>query len=104
MAGDVTDSDDDPLVVLEMDGGVVAPYTDHRLEITHDFEIAPSLVGGNHAAMNTLGDPQVRLEPIVIVVDLGPIRRGRFDDGSWLCHEFVPYNLARTLGRTCLEA
>ena len=93
MAGDVADADDDPLVVLEMDRGVVAPHTDHRLEITHDFKIAPSLVGGNHAAMNTRRDLQVRLE-IAIVVDLGPIRRGRFDDGSWLCHEFVPHTLA----------
>ena len=73
VAGDVADSDDDPLVVLEMDRGVIAPYTDHRLEITHDLEIVPSLVGGNHAAMNTLGNLQVRLEPIAIVVDFGPI-------------------------------
>ena len=83
-AGDVADWDDEPLVVLEMARGVAAPHTGHRLERAHDFNIAQSLAGGNHAAMNRRSDLQVRLETIAIVVDLGPIRRGRFDDGSRL--------------------
>ncbi len=103
MAGDVADSDDDPLVVLEVHRGVVAPHTDHRLEIAHDFEIAAALVCGNHAAVDTLGDLQVLLELVPIVVYFSPIWSGRSDSGYWLCHEVVPHNLAGTPASTCLE-
>jgi len=47
--------------------------------------------------MNTCRDVEIRLEPLAIVVDCSPIRRGRFDDGSWLGHEFVSHTLAGTL-------
>ena len=93
VAGDVADSDEDPLVVLEMDRGVVAADTDHRLEITYDFKIAPLLVGRNHAAMNPRRDVQICLQLMAIVVEGSPIRGSWFHDGSGLCHEFVPDTL-----------
>ncbi len=56
VTGDIAHAHDDVLVALEMNGGIVAAHADHRVEVAHDFEVAPSLVGGDHAAMHALGD------------------------------------------------
>ena len=63
VTGHVADSHDDTLVALEVDRGVVAAHTRHRPEIAHNFDVAPSLVGRNHAPMDTLSDFQICLEP-----------------------------------------
>ena len=56
---DVTDANNDMLLVLEVHRRIIAPDADRRSKITDDLDVPAPLVGRNHAPVNELGDVQV---------------------------------------------